>query len=98
MKCVCRRTCQIKVKRDGKVKIITVDAGTVMDFKKCPVHFDELDVGPIDFSTAREEELLEADFDLKDLKKYILDTYKIKAGTKDKDATIALLLDSRYRA
>ncbi len=93
MKCICKITCQT---RDDTGYIRTFEAGQVFDFKKCPTHFKVLE-GPIDFNTAKEEELLEAEYKLQDLKDFILKKYKRKAGSRQKEATVALLLDSRYR-
>jgi len=52
----------------------------------------------LDFATAGEEELLEAEFDLDELKDYIRDVYGKNPRNRGKEKTIAMLLDCRYRA
>ena len=97
--CVCVRDCQAEVRRvDDKPKYRFFSKGQVGYFEECPEHFRKLDAGSIDFLTASEEELQEADFNLEKLKKFILDTFDRKAGTRGKEKTIEMLLDCRYRS
>ena len=92
MKYVCERACQIR--KDGR--IITVSKGMVLDLDE-PKNYFRLLGEKLDFATAGEEELLEAEFDLEELKQYIKDTYGKNPGNRGKEKTIAMLLDCRYR-
>lgn len=51
----------------------------------------------VDFATAGEEELLEANYDLKDLVAFADEHYKKKIRTKDRDTAVAKFLDARFR-
>lgn len=96
MKCVCRAKCQVRV--DGK--IMTFKKGAVYDFVVCPAHFAPIEgpeAMPIDFDTAQEQELLESDFDLDELKAYIKEKYGKNPHNRGKEKTIDMLLDCRYR-
>jgi len=98
MKCVCNRKC-VAIVASGKH--VRFNPGQVHDFDECPLHFDPIEgegAVEVDFSTASEEMLSETDFDLEELKKFIRDTYDIKAGKRGKEKTIELLADCRYRA
>ena len=97
MKCVCIKECQTR-NSSGKVQFFM--RGDVYDFKKCPTHFRPLE-GPkaegVDFATAGEQELLEAEYDLDELKDYIKEKYDRKPGNRGKERTVAMLLDCRFR-
>jgi len=102
MKQVAITPCQI-IQKSGK--IITLAEGETIYYKDehphlRPIQTEEApkDTPPIDFDTAGEEELLESDFDLKDLKEYIIKTYKKKPRNRNRLNTIKLLLDCRYRS
>ncbi len=98
MKCICRKRTQ-SLSHTGKV--ITHDAGSVVEFDKCPNNFEPIEgekASGIDFKTAEKEELLATDYDLDKLKKFIEDTFSKKAGNKGKAKTVDFLLDCRYRA
>jgi hypothetical protein len=97
MKCLCVKRCQA---RDNDGYIRTFAKGDVWDFKETPPNFVPIegeDAVPINFDTAQEQELLESDFNLDDLKEYILKKYGKKAGNRGKDKTIEYLLDCRFR-
>ena len=96
MLCVAQRDCQA---RDDYGKIITFDKGMVYDFKECPTNFEPVAEAKdgIDFSTATEEFLMAADFELSELKDYIEETFGIKTGNKGKEKTVKTLIDARYR-
>ncbi len=92
MKYVCERTCQVR--KGGR--IVTVDKGMVIELDKPNDFFRPIGVA-LDFATAGEEELLEAEFKLDDLKQYIKDTYGRNPRNRGKEKTVAMLLDCRYR-
>ena len=97
MICVCKRKCQVR-NDDGKA--VRFDPGDPpVDFKVCPKHFEPLEKVQenLDFGTAEETLLMAADFKLKDLKDYILKTYKEKTGNMGKEKLVAKLMDLRYR-
>ena len=94
MKCVCRRECYI-ANSEGRHQQFSV--GQVVEFVTCPDHFVELGGQGIDFATAGEEELLEAEYELDELKAFIEKKYDRKSGNRGKERTVALLLDCRYR-
>lgn len=98
MKCICERKCQIEV--NGYVTLM--HEGDIIDADKCPKLFRPMagetkEAGPIDFETAKEEELLEAEYELKDLKTFIKEKFDRRAGKKSRSATVKMLLDCRYR-
>lgn len=105
MLCVCRQACQ---KRDRAGYIRTFKVGDVFDFEKCPALFEPIEpIEPIvegmetvavDFATAKEPELLNAEYDLEDLRVYLKDTYNKVTKITDKEKLVAMLLDCRYRA
>lgn len=99
MKCVCEKWKQIRMP-DGSRKVFR--PGDVGEFDECPKNFRSLagetkEAFPIDFKTAKEQELLEAEYDLSVLKKFIEDEFGLKAGNRGKEKTVELLLDARYR-
>ena len=94
MKCVCERDCWIP-NPEGKNQFYA--RGDVVDFKKKPEHFRALKK-KVDFDTAKEQELLAADFNLDELKEYIETKYNRKPGNRGKDKMVAMLLDCRFRA
>lgn len=97
MKCVAVRKCQ-SIRDDGK--IVFYMKGDIEEFKKCPAHFRPIegkDAPRIDFATAGEAELLEAEYELADLKKFIEDRYDMKPGNRGLEKTVAFLLDCRFR-
>jgi hypothetical protein len=95
MKCICRKERQVRIKG----KAIWFSEGQIADFEECPKYFDPIEdtTYKIDFSTAKEAELLEGNFDLKELKAFIKDTYGKKSGNRGLEKTVELLLDCRYR-
>ncbi len=98
MKCVCRRKCQ---QRSKFGKILTFRVGDVYDFEECPTHFEPIEgdnAVALNFDTAQEQELLESEFDLDELKRYIEEKYDRKPGNRGKEKTIEMLLDCRYRS
>ena len=102
MLCVCRIPCQ---KRDSAGYIRTFKAGDVFDFDKCPAHFEPIELVvegmetvAVDFGTAKEPELLNAEYDLEDLRKYLKETYDKTTKITDKEKLVAMLIDCRYRA
>jgi len=97
MKCVCVRDCYIR-NTEGRPQHFS--AGQVEEFKKVPNHFRAIEgkkAGPVDFDTAQEQELREAEYDLDELKAFIEKRYDKKARNRGKEKTVDLLLDSRYR-
>ena len=102
MLCVCRRACQ---RRDNAGYIRTFKAGDVFDFEKCPTLFEPIEpvvegmeTVAVDFGTAKEPELLNAEYDLEDLRKYLKETYDKTTKITDKEKLVAMLIDCRYRA
>ena len=102
MLCVCRQACQ---KRDRSGYIRTFKVGDVFDFKQCPTYFEPIEpivegmeTVAVDFATAKEPELLNAEYDLEDLRVYLKDTYNKVTKITDKETLVAMLLDCRYRA
>lgn len=97
MKCVCRKRCQARL---DSGKIATFAKGEVADFLICPPHFEPLEgekAAAIDFNTAGEDELLEAEYDPADLKKYIEETFDKKPGNRGKEKLVDFLIDCRFR-
>lgn len=98
IKCVCMVKCQPRNKHGIPQRY---DPGDVDEFPECPTHFEPIegeDKVDLDFATASEDMLNEMEFDLADLKAFIVKTYDQKPGNKGKDKTIAMLLDCRNRA
>lgn len=95
MKCVCERDCLI-ANPQGKIQHFS--RGMVVEYPVCPDHFRPLEKGKINFATAQEEELLEAEYNLDDLKAFIEEKYGRKAGNRGKERTVSMLLDCRFRA
>lgn len=102
MLCVCRKACQ---RRDNAGYIRTFKAGDVFDFEKCPTLFEPIEpvvegmaTVAVDFGTAKEPELLNAEYDLEDLRKYLKETYDKTTKITDKEKLVAMLIDCRYRA
>jgi len=95
MKCVCVRGCYV-ANAEGRHQQFEV--GQIAEFVVCPSHFVELGGKKIDFNTAGEAELLEAEYELDNLKEFIEKRYDKKSGNRGKERTVALLLDCRYRA
>lgn len=97
MKYICTARCFIPYA--GRTRRFNV--GDVIDAEKCPTHFEELGgkkSAPIDFSTAGEQELLEREYPLPELKRYILEKYDDKvAANLGKEKTVAKLIDHRER-
>jgi len=96
MKCVCRRQCQIRMPA-GKIRFF--EEGAVEDFKECPSSFELIEGKDVkvDFGTAKKEELMESEFELKELRDFIYSKYKKKTGSTSKNTVVKLLLDCRYR-
>lgn len=97
MKCVANVRCQAI---NGAGQIQFYKKGEVDEFEECPPSFSPIegaDVAPIDFDTAGEAELLESEYNIDDLKQYILEKYNKKAGSRGKEKTVALMLDCRFR-
>ena len=97
MKCVCVRDCYI---RNAEGRPQQFSAGQVEEFTITPNHFRPLEgeeAEPVNFDTAQEQELLEAEYELDDLKDFIEKKYDKKAGNRGREKTIDLLLDCRYR-
>ena len=106
MKCICMRTCQVRIGEEGKIH--TIVRGEVLEFDKCPAHFTSIEKNPVtqeeykvDFLKAGEEELMEAKWTFKAASMAILDEYNVKlkkeTGTK-KSEIVAQILDARYRS
>lgn len=102
MLCVCRVACQ---KRDSGNHIRTFRPGDVFDFAKCPSYFEPIEpvvegmaVVAVDFGTAKEPELLNAEYDLESLREYLKETYDKTTKITDKEKLVAMLIDCRYRA
>ena len=102
MKCVAVSTCQAR-DDDGKIRFFS--RGQVFDFKECPPNFrpiageaaGEEEPVKIDFETASEDELLEADYDIEELRDFISEKYDKKPGNRGKEKLVDMLLDYRYR-
>lgn len=104
MKCVCRNTCQVRLE-GGQIKFFK--RGEVWEFDQCPAHFEPIEVLEagdvkivplVDFAIAQEEELLNAEYDLEELRTYLKDTYGKVTSMTDKEKLVAMLLDARFRA
>lgn len=98
MKCVCRKKCQVR-NRLGRIR--TYRKGDVAQFDECPNHFEPIEGAkamPLNFDNAQEQELLESEFDLEELKDYIRDKYDRNPHNRGKEKTIEMLLDCRFRA
>lgn len=94
MKCICLRKCFVSF--NGRNT--RFNQGDVAEFDKCPTHFDELGGGAaVDFKTSGKQELMASEFELKDMKEFILSKYDKKTGNTGKEKTIDILLDCRDR-
>lgn len=94
MKCVCETTCQVRV--NGRITF--VKEGEVFEFDKCPRNFRPVAGENINFLTASEEELLEANWKFSDAAKAIFEAYKVKLKQAEKSDVVKQILDARYRA
>jgi len=94
MKAVCIERCQVRI---GKhIKTCAVDE--VVDIKERHPCFKILKApSVIDFATAEEAELLEAEYDLDHLRSYIEKTFDKKPGNRGKEKLVEMLLDYRFR-
>lgn len=90
---VCEKPCQL---RKGN-QILTFQKGDLVDLKKDHPYFRNLERGELSFETAGEEELLAANFNLADLKEFIKERYGKNPRNRNRDNTIKMLLDCRYR-
>lgn len=97
MKCIAVTPTQARLDGGG---IRTFADGDIWEFKKCPPNFEPMEgknAKEIDFDNAGEAELMEAEYELQDLKDFIEEKYGKKAGSRGKEKTVAFLLDCRYR-
>jgi hypothetical protein len=97
MKCVCRKTCQIRMD-DGSIKFF--HEGAIQDFVVCPTHFEPMGGDApyvVNFDTAGEQELLAAEFELDALRMYIETKYDRKPGNRGKEKLVEMLMDCRFR-
>jgi hypothetical protein len=96
---VCERTCQVIKEINGREKPVTYEAGAVDEFEERPDHFRTLD-GPVDFTSASEEELLVSKWTFAEAKKAMQTHYKANI-TKEKNTTkkelVNTILDIRAR-
>ncbi len=90
---VCEKACQVRI--NGR--IVTFAKGDLADLEKDHRHFRNLEEGGVDFETAKEPELLEAEYDLDDLKAFIKERYGKNPRNRNKENTVKMLLDCRYR-
>lgn len=102
MKQVAKRNCQVRLEND---KIVTLNRHEVIDYDGEHVHLRPIhtasvaeDTAPVDFETAQEAELFEAEYDLEELKDYIKSRYDVPVRVKAKKKLIEKLLDCRYRS
>ena len=98
MKCVCTRTCQVKI---GKA-IIFVAKDEVMDFEECPAHFQVLDADvPVDFENDSEQVLMEKKWKFKEAAKAVKELFGVELKKKEgdnKSDVIERIVDARYRS
>jgi hypothetical protein len=81
-------------------KVHTIREGVTVNLPKLQPNFRRIgkpEGDEVDFAIAGEEELLEANYDLKDLVEFADKHYKKKIRTKDRDTAIAKFLDARFR-
>ena len=90
---VCEKACQVRVA--GKIQTFRKDDVVDLDG---PHHCFRKVGENLDFATATEDELLEADFELKELRDFIRENYDLNPRTRNKMNTIRMLIDARYRA
>lgn len=97
MKCVCLVKCFVSFHGRNT----RFNPGRVVEFEECPKHFKPLDekieVEGINFDDMSEDELIEAEYPLDDLKAFIMGKYGLDSGRKGKRKTVSMLLDCRYR-
>ena len=100
MKCVCKKTCQLRMD-DGKIWLI--NAGMVIDIENLPKkNFVSLEAEgsyEIDYTTASEDELLEAKWKFSAAYEAVFNEYnvKLKKGGIKADV-VKQILDARYRS
>lgn len=95
MLCICRVPCQVRV----NAGIMTFEIGDIAEFKKCPPHFEAIEGNAqysIDFRTAGEEELLNAEYELQALLDFVKETYK-KTLKGSKEEIVKKFVDIRMR-
>lgn len=101
MFCVCIRDCQHYLGEGKNKRVRTFYAGEVFEFEECPMHFSPLegeDAPEADFATMGREELLAREFELEDLRKFIVSNFGRSPRKRSKEGMIDELLDARYRA
>lgn len=97
MKQVAERPCQVRI--EGK--ILTLYKGDTVDYPDEHPNLRAIEgetAKSIDFALAGEDELFETEFDLDDIKEYIVNVYNVAVRVKSKKKLIEKLLDCRYRA
>ena len=101
MKCICTKTCQIRI--DGKIHL--VEKGDVKELAELPANgrFISTDAPDyeVDFSKASEKELMETKWKFSEAKAFILASYDVELKKEEGDKKsdiVARILDARYRA
>ncbi len=96
MKCVAVRACQARGD-DGKVR--TYRTGQIDHFSKCPAHFKSLEdpAYVVDFLTASQDELLNADWKFEAAAKAIKEALNVDLKFSEKANVVDAILDARYR-
>lgn len=96
MKCVAVRACQARGD-DGKVR--TYRPGQIDRFSKCPTHFKSLEdpAYAVDFLTASQDELLNADWKFEDAVKVVKEAFNVDLKFSEKANVVDAILDARYR-
>ena len=72
-------------------------AGTVEAFDELPPHFEALEERPIDFTTAYEDELMEAKWTMKEANDAMKAAYGVALKRGSKAELVNQILDIRFR-
>ena len=95
MKCVCIQKCQVR----QDTRAVLVAPGKVLEFDKCPPHFEEIkDDSAVDFINDSEETLMAKKWHFSDAAAVIKEAYNVELKRLDKPDVVAAIIDARYRA
>lgn len=97
MKCVCEKDCY-QPNPQGYNRLY--QCGDVDDFEKCPEYFVSLETEDyvVNFLTASENELLEAQWKFSDAADAVKEAYGINLKKTEKSDIVRQILDAKFRS